>query len=279
MTEYTYAAAYVKSLESGMMSDRDFEAMLSMSEEEMRVRLAQLGYEGASVPEMLENESEKTMRICIELCDDADLRDVMLAQTDFHNIRAVIKAELAGRNASSLTESPTGVDTEALIRAVRTNNFRSMDGEFAEIGENAYRLYKKTADTREAEAYLDRQQLLYILKKSVGNDFVHGWAELYARLADMREYMQARADGEEKKNGDGILTEVLEKAPAELFKYCDDRLTEYLKSAQLLFFDAGAVFAYLEGKKNEIKNLRLLLYASRTGSREKAAESLRRSYV
>lgn len=279
MTEYTYAAAYVKSLEGSMLSDNDFEAMLSMPEEEIRARLAQRGYEGASVAEMLKNESEKTMRICIELCDDADLRDVMLAQTDFHNIRAVIKAELAGRNAGGLTESPTRVDTEALIRAVRTNNFRSMDGEFAEISENAYRLYKNAANTREPEAYLDRQQLLYILKKSVGNDFVHGWAELYARLADMKECLQAKDTGEAKKNGDEILSEVLEKSPADLFKYCDDRLTEYLKSAQFLFFDAGAVFAYLEGKKNEIKNLRLLLYASKTGNREETAERLRRSYV
>lgn len=279
MTEYTYAAAYVKSLEGNMLSDNDFEAMLSASEEEIRTRLSGMGYEGASLPEMLENESEKTMRICIELCDDAELRDVMLAQTDFHNIRAVIKAELAGKNASGFIESPTGIDTEALIRAVRANNFRSMDGDLAEICENAYRLYKKSAGTREPEVYLDRQQLLYVLKKSAGNDFVHGWAELYARLADMKECAQARADGEAKKNGDEILTETFEKAPAELFKYCDDRLTEYLKAAQLLFFDAGAVFAYFEGKKTEIKNLRLLLYAVRTGNREETAKRLRRSYV
>lgn len=283
MTEYTYAAAYVKSLESTMLTDSDFEAMLSLSEEEIQERLAGMGYEGTDLSEMLENESEKTRQICIELCGEDNLRDVILAQTDFHNIKAVIKATLAGRNAGGLTESPTGVDTEALIHAVRANNFRSMDGDFSEICENASRLYKKTADARELEVYLDRQQLLYLLKKSAGNDFVHGWAELYVRLADMKEYLQAKDGDESGKSGDGVLreaeTEMFEKSPAEFFKYCDDRLTEYLKAAQFSFFGFDAVFAYFEGKKTEIKNLRLLLYASRTGNRAEAAKRLRRSYV
>ena len=67
--EYTYAVAYVKSLEASMLTDSDFGKMLEYNISELYEFLRGRGYSGESLWEMLENERSKAWQLCFDLCD------------------------------------------------------------------------------------------------------------------------------------------------------------------------------------------------------------------
>ncbi len=258
MAENIYAAAFVKSLEKNMFTDKDFAYMLTIDAEDMPAVLAEHGYEGKSAADMLENEEARIREICAELCESEELLDVMLAKDTFHNIKTALKCGICGKGGKSLFKTPTRVDTEAIFLAAKTGDFKKVEDEFAI---RAYKEYKKSGILGKIDACLDRLMVDYILEKSADSEFVKGWAEMYAEVAGIKEQrLKEDALGEET---------------ALFFKELDDTLTEYLKGAHYSFFNEDAVFAYFFGKETELKNLRLILY----GNKIIAEERLRKAYV
>lgn len=307
-TEYTYAAAYVKSLEKNMLTDADFEMLTGLDSDEIIRFLADRGYEGADFEEMLENERQKTWELCRELCGDDPLFDAFMTENDFHNIKAVLKATVSGSDFSELIYEPSGIDVQGLANAFKTGDYSNIDDDFAEICKKAYSIYTKTLSGREVELYIDKMQLLKRLELSRGNAFMYGLCELLSFIADLKIYLREKSN--RPRNAESGMTEnslidihfltesgkskeetlslmglgdeyrLFERSEAEFEKLCDDKISEYLKRAKMSFFDFDALAAYFEGKKIEIKNLRLLLYGKRSGvSKKDLAERLRKSYV
>lgn len=262
MSENIYAAAFVKSLEKNMFTDRDFANMLTLSQKEIIIVMSEHGYEGKDVQRMLENEEDKIRKICTELCGNNRLLDVMLAKDTFHNIKTALKCGLTKTGRKDIFKTPTAVDTEGILLAAKTGDFKKAQDEFSEFAKIAYTEYKKSRIPGEIDRCLDKLMVEYILEKSTASEFVKGWAQMYAEFAEAREeYLSKEAD--------------YEKSLPIIFKKQEDTLTEYLKGAHFSFFSEDAVFAYFFGKETEIKNLRLILGPNKSG----AEERLRKAYV
>lgn len=307
-TEYTYAAAYVKSLEANMLTDGDFEMLLDYDWDEIIRFLRGKGYEGEGLEEMLENERRKVWELCIGLCGDEPLLGAALAENDFYNIKSVIKSVISGVSWSELIYEPTRIDCAELEKAIKSADFSGLDDKFAVICKRAYEICAKKTDGRAIELYLDKQQLLMQLTESAESEFVHGWAEQLALKADLNIYLRsegasaellkealtenslidvnALARGAESREetlaaeGYGEDFRIFQHSASEFEKLCDNRVTEYLKKASMSFFEFDAVLAYLEAKKTEIKNIRIAAYGRRCGMpRKELAERMRKAYV
>lgn len=258
MAENVYGAAFVKSLEKNMFTDRDFANMLTLSKKDIENIMSEHGYEGETLRDMLENEENKTRKICAELCNSKEILDVMLAKDTFHNIKTALKCGLLGIGGKDLFKIPTEVDFEGIMLATKTGDFKKVQGEFSEFAKYAYKEYKKSGSMGEIDRCLDKLMVEYILKKSTISEFVMGWAQMYAEFVEVREeYFSKEADHE--------------KTLPVIFKKQEDTLTEHLKGAHFSFFNDDAVFAYFFGKKTEVKNLRLIIAG--------AKERLRKAYV
>ncbi len=302
---YTYAAAYVKSLEVNMISQEEFEAVLDYSLEQFENFLREKGYDGQSISEMAENERVKVTEICSNLCDNDLVNETLFLENDFHNIKAVIKSVITGLDWNELIYEPTSIDAEELQNAIKSADFSGIPERFLKVCQKAYEIYKKSGG-QAMEMYIDKTKISEIISKTDG--FVRGWAELKALCTNLKIYL--RTSGASKdflENGliknnlidvhtliesDKSKEEVLSamgykneydlflKSPTGFEKHCDDMVTEYLWKAKTSFFDFDAVLGYFEGKKTEIKNVRLIASAKKSGmEKEQIKERLRKTYV
>lgn len=304
--EYTYAVAYVKSLEASMLTDSDFGKMLEYNISELYEFLRGRGYSGESLCEMLENERSKAWQLCFDLCDGDDMLDVLMSENDFHNIKAVIKAVVSGNNWQELVFEPSKIDCQGLETAIKNNSFQGVDERYSQICLEAFDLYKNSGG-QAMEIYLDRRHYARLLAESEKKSFVYGWAQRKVTVANLKIFFAGSdtpglienafikgglidtdrlAMGKNSK--ETVLTDMgylneyqlYEKSPARLEKYLDDSVTEYLKNAQTEFFDFAPILGYFEGKKTELVNIRLIAYGKKSGmEKEKIAERLRKAYV
>ncbi len=304
-TEYTYAAAFVKSLEINMITDAEFNTALGYDENQLENLLKDKGYEGKNITEMLENERKKLHNTCLELASDDGVKDVLVSENNFHNVKAVIKAVISQSSWEDLIYKPSEIDCEAIENLIKAGDFSGTDEKTLDISRTAYGMYKESG-LQAMEMLLDKLQLEEIILKSDG--FVRDWAEMKALFADLKIYL--RVKGASKAflenalienslidiynliNSDKSKEEVLSymgykreyalflKSPSEFEKYCDDKVTEYLQKAKTSFFSFDAVLGYFEGKKTEMKNIRLIAYAKKSGMPEgDLKERLRKTYV
>lgn len=262
MRENIYGAAFVKSLERNMFTERDFSEMSASGEEEILAKMREHGYLGKDFSGMIENEERKVRKICEELCESRDVRDVMLAGDNFYNIKAALKQGISGWKHQNIFKLPADFDTDAFMLAAKTGDFKKLEGEFSGPAYQAYEEYRKTGIAGEIDECIDRLMIDYILEKSKGNRFVLGWARLYEEIAVKRKQLLAGYPEDADKQ-----------------KELDDALTEYLKGAHYSFFSDDGIFAYFFGKKNELKNLRLIFYGIKSGNISDAKERLRMTYV
>ncbi|MDD6735981.1 MAG: V-type ATPase subunit, partial [Clostridiales bacterium] len=145
MTEnYTYAAAYVKVLEKNMLTDSDYRELIQSSgSNEILQMLEKKEYSGDNLGDALENELEKTWNTCLELCG-ADALSALITENDFHNIKAVIKAELSGADYSELILRPTGIDPNKLSGAVHSGDYSDLDSATADLCRRTVQIYSET---------------------------------------------------------------------------------------------------------------------------------------
>ncbi len=282
MTNYTYAAAYVRTLETCMLTDADMRELMQCNDSaELLQSLEKRGYEGDTLSDALENELEKTWQICTELCGDDEPMAALMAENDFYNIKAVIKSALAGRDAGEVVIRPTRIDVKLLYDLVKTGDFSALNTDFAEVCAQALKIYAETGDAGRLETYLDRRCAEVFLSESRCNDFLHGYAELtvliknlriFLRIEDKRQLsialipcdsidvtlLENAATKQEAlaAQGFGEFYELFAESPAKFEHCCENMIADYIADAKTEFFDFAAVLGYLIGKRTEIRNIR-----------------------
>lgn len=303
--DYTYGAAFVKSLEVNMITYAEFLSALEYDIPGLENLLKKKGYDGEDITNMLENERKKLFEICVGLAENEEAKDVLFAEADFHNIKAIIKAVVSDKNFEELIYRPTTLDVTALFEAIKSGDFSGVGKKLEDVCRTAFSVYKQKG-AQEMELYLDKTQMAEAISKSTG--FVKGWLEREALFKDLKIYLRSvgvSGDFLENALSDNSLIDISAlissdkskeetlsvlgykkeydiylKSPSAFEKYCDDEVMEYLQNAKMSFFDFDAILGYFEGKKTEMKNIRLLAYSKKSGMpKEEVKERLRKTYV
>lgn len=283
MTNYTYAAAYVRSLENGMLNQSGLRELAQCRDAQSVMQLLEKkGFSGDNLTEMLENEQKKVWDTCIELCGDDEPMKALLAENDYYNIKAVIKAALSGKNAEEFMLYPSDIDADEIYSSVKTGDFSALDEKTSKICSNAVRIYAESGSAQRLETYIDRCSGEDFLEKSKCSDFLHGYAELTVLIKNLRIFLRgdkriseealipcAGIDIDALKNasskrdaleaqGLGAAYDIFDKSPGEFELFCENMIADYIEKAKTDFFDFGAVLDYFVGKQTEIRNIRII---------------------
>ena len=303
--EYTYAGAFVKSLEINMITFSEFEATIDYELGDFKNFLQKKGYIGESIEEMLQNKRRELFDLLFEVTEDENIKDVILAENDFHNIKAVIKAFMSKRDFENLIYTPTKINCDALLVGIKKGEFRELEEVYAGICKSALEICKKDG-MQAMEIFLAKKEMEETIRKSEG--FMHKFFEKKALFKDLKIYLRSSgvsgnflknalcenslidvsviADTDKSK--EEVLAmlglkneyEIYKNSPLKFEKYCDDELCRYLESAKTSFFEFDAVLGYFEGKKTEMKNIRIVANAKKSGmSADEVKERLRKTYV
>ncbi|MBQ3055723.1 MAG: V-type ATPase subunit [Oscillospiraceae bacterium] len=323
-TDFLHATTRARALERQLLNKERMERMLdAKSMEEALKLLPEMGYEEVAPPTLtqlgavLSRARRATYELMRGISPIPELVDVFAIKYDYHNAKAIIKAEARGVSAAHLLVDAGRISPAKLETALRQRDLRDLPAAMRNAVEEARDVLARTEDPRFADMILDRACFAeeLALAKSVGDAYLIGFVKLRIDAANLRSVVRATrqkqsaqvlkgvllSGGDVEVNSllspDGLLElyrgTTLEAAAEEgiramsgsvdfvLFeKLCDDAITEYLKGAKLIPFGVAPLVAYLAAKETEITTLRIIFAGkSEDLPADEIRERLRAAYV
>ena len=308
-TKYAYAVAAIKALESSLLSRSEIDRLInSASASEVGAMLTAAGDETGSI--------EGTWQMIRNYAPDDKGLEILLYKNDFHNVKAVLKAALSGKNAEDYIIRPTNLDIRLLIDSVNTKEYSDLPEYIRAVTEEAYELLTRTLDGQLSDSLIDRAALV-AMKKSAeecGSGFMKKYAEYMtvtsdikiayrcAKMGKSRQFMESAVCGSEELERDMLIgaalggveslfsflessaysepAALLKESPAQFEKWCDDTLMELAETSRFKTFGSDPLAAFYIAKEAEIKNLRILSVCKESGSdKETITERMRKLYV
>lgn len=307
MKDYTYSVARIRAKEASLLSKQDIEQLISAADYAEAIRLLRDKNGIAS-----EDELWQLLR---ELADAQTIR-ILQIPADYHNIKAAVKSVFSDTDAAELLIDNGTEDKNLIYEAVRTREYNMQDTELAAAAEAAMKLLLQTQDGQLCDLLIDKAQLAAAERaaKETGDSFIIQYAAITADLANLRaalrcsltdrsrsftenaiydggtlnysslvsaaeggqerllEYMRdtAYSDGEQ----------YVKKGASEFEKWCDDRIMTFMDTAKYDSFSAAPIIAYAYAKTSEIKTIKFILSAKKSGfDNDTIRERVRRLYV
>ncbi len=319
--QYTYAVSRIHAREMDLLTGADMEQLLQCSDfrEAMRY-LAGKGYgngeEYSDTELMLKDETDKMWSLISELIPDSRPFETLLRQTDFHNLKAAIKAVYTSENAEDYFMGGGSVEPDLILEAVKLNKYGALPDFLADAAAQATESFMKTGDGQECDICIDRACLETILKegKESGVEIIKDYAELLAALTDIKIAVRSALTGKNKAfarramadcnsiDADALsdaasknigevykylehtdyrdAAEALKVSMSEFEKWSDNRIMELIKTQKSNPFTIAPVFAYILGKQSEIKAVRIVLSGKKDDlDTELVRERIRDLYV
>lgn len=311
MADYIYAVARIRKKETTLLSQGFFDRLLSAEDEESAKKLLrEHGYEGE------EKEDAKTWSLMAELVPDLSVFDVFLYENDFHNLKAAVKEAYVKQEIPGVYIPHGSVPLDLIRDAVKKRAFRYLPEMLAGPAEEASDTLLKTRDGQLCDMIIDRAALSAIQEaaKSSGSDLMKLYGELTTVIADLRIAARGQAMGKDpaflrkymapaetidvdslaKAAGkkEGGLSDYLKKTPygggagelaksmADFERWCDDLLMDRIRPELHHSFGIDPLAAYILGKRNEIKTVRIILTGKHNGLSEEAIRRrVRKSYL
>lgn len=308
-TKYAYAVAAVKAMEGSLLSRGEIDRLInSASASEVNAILSASGSDTGSL--------EDTWQMIRNYAPDDKGLEILLYKNDFHNVKAVLKAALSGKNAEDYIIRPTNLDIRLLINSVNTKEYSALPEYIRGAAEEAYELLTRTLDGQLSDSLIDCAAL-NAMKKSAeecGSEFMKRYAGYMAVTSDIktayrcakmnktRKFMESAVCGSDELDKDMLISAalggteslfsflessaysepaaLLKESPAQFEKWCDDTLMELAETSRFKTFGSDPLAAFYIAKEAEIKNLRILSVCKESGSDKKTiTERMRRLYV
>ena len=269
-----------------------------------------------SAEAFLRTEEEKMWSFIDEIVPDRSAFDFMLASADFHNLKVAVKAITRGADPEDLFIRNSTYEPIKLYEAVKRREYDSLPEYLSSVAKEAMTALLETSDGQLCDIIIDKacMDYVYSLGKANESELVQMFCEFFVACADIKIAVRSAKTG---KNADFIrrslaecdtldvkrlaaaaslgyddviayIAETQYKSAVDAIsegmtafeKWCDDELTEAMKSQKWEPFTFGPVVAYIIARQNEIKAVRLILSAKINGLPEDTIkERLRKMYV
>ncbi|MBQ7960544.1 MAG: V-type ATPase subunit [Clostridia bacterium] len=318
--KYTYAVARIHTKENSMLSLQELERLLATDGiPEAFAFLSEKGYDtlnAESCDEIIRRERAKMWKLVSELVPDLSVFDIFLYETDFHNLKAAVKALVTQDSAENIFIDGGTVDSALISEAIKKREYDMLPTFLRETAEKAVKALLETHDGGLCDIICDRAYLENCLKASEKSDnlMIKNYGELTVALADIRIAARGARLG---KNGEffkralaecrTLNKELLAAAAAKGFeefadylggtdyrdaveilrtsytafeKWCDDRFMAEIKKEKHNYFTVAPIAAYVLAKESELKMVGLVLTAKQNKLEEAVIrERLRELYV
>ncbi|MDE6035170.1 MAG: V-type ATPase subunit [Ruminococcus sp.] len=306
-TDYASAVAVVRTLENQLFNRHDFDQLINARDGKEFETLINSKNSGnlTEVWEMLRS-----------FAPDSKELEIMLYRNDFHNLKAVLKAMISGREPDKYLTEPSTIKGNTLKEMFRTKNTDLLPAHMRDTAVKAYGILTTTLDGQLLDSFIDTECLKAMRKSAEksGNNFIMKYVEQVTVCADIktayrcskmgkdRNFLETAICGSDELDKEMLiritlsgtenllnfldstqyyeLSGLLRENPAKFEKRCDDLITEQVQTAQFKAFGTEPLIAYYIAKETEIKNLRIIKVCRECGAdMETITERLRETYV
>ena len=318
-TEYTYAVANIRCSECKLLTAQELNGVIAAGTyEEAARRLNDKGYgiAGRDYAPALEKKLADAWAMLETLLPDRSQFDSLLIENDFQNLKAAVKAFVCGVSADRLVFSPAVYDPAMIREAVMKNDNEKLPEPLRHAHRSAYRILNQTRFAQLADSVIDRAAMerSVELAKKADHPVMEHIAQTRTACTDIKILYRCVKAGKAKSftercvaacgafdkaeiikaAGEGMeslfaflshteyagAAEALRESPAAFEKWCDDRLTDLLRSAKADIDGIAPLAAYWFAVQNEVRNARIILSAKCGGVPEDTVRGrVREQYV
>ncbi len=306
-SDFAYAVARIRANELRLLSGQDIEGLLyAGSYEQACARLADKGWGDGENDGIIVGEQKKMWALLEEILPESDIFDSLKITNDYHNLKAALKARLAGGEWQQYSLQPGTIALETIDEAVSQKEFDRLPQDMAAAAQTAYDALMTNGDGQSCETIVDAAALEAAIKtaRAAGGIFLE-LAQHNACRADIRVAVRcarmkkskgfirqalarcelvdadalaaAAAEGEEAiceylSTVDREAADALRSSLAEFERLCDRRLEKRFEYSSYTSLGTEPVAAYIHARQREMRQVRIILAGLRNGV---PAESIR----
>lgn len=308
-TRYADAVAAVKAMEGGLLTRTDMEQLIAVSGK-------------AELNSLLQSKKGSTDAMSLQgvwdfiqsYAPECGELKVLLYRNDFHNLKAALKALIAGKEPERYYVRPTNLELGKLSSHISRKESEELPELIRDTASEAYELLTRTLDGQLSDCFIDSACIRALLRDSEKcGEMMQRYAQLTAACADIKTAYRSAVSGRQASflelaiagspeldkdeliraalsGTEGLMeylsftpyeegARLLSESPAKYEKWCDDIIMELASEARLGSFGAEPLAAYYIAAETELKNLRILSVCKEFGAdRETITERMRRLY-
>lgn len=302
-TDYLAVSARLHAMENRLLTPEKQERLLEAANEaEARKLLAECGYaENSPLEEALRLRRESLFKDLSSSIPEPRLLDLFRIKFDYHNIKAILKAERRGISPEGLLLSGGRYDAERMQNEWHQEHRLTASDAARDAAEKAAALLREN-DPQGADLVLDAACYaeMAALTAETKSGFLQGYVRQLIDAANLRTAVRAARSGssevlpralleggsvsphgimmtEPGKLGELFGAGALEKAAAlgaaaagggsltAFEKACDEATDAYLAAARRTSFGEETVLCYLAAVENEITAIRIIMTGRQVG--------------
>ncbi len=311
---YEFSIGSVRAKENSMFTGSDIEHMLGCKNVgELCRYLTDKGYgEGGNIEEILDSHTAMLWKYLKSVAPDFEIFSPFIYPNDIHNLKAVLKSTMSGRQYKDLILQPCSIEPEVLVKAVENRRFSNLPEWLREPCDKAYEALAHTGDARLSDAVLDKAVMQQMLSRAeaLHSEFVSAYFKTTVFYNNIKIAIRASRTGTDRTflssafcdvedfpkqsvieaslKGIGVLTDMLSKlsaygcgkameeykiSPSSFERFVDNRLIAMTKESCKRSGDgAEPLIGYLIGSEAEKKVIHIIANGLRTNS---APETIR----
>ncbi len=221
-TDYLVISARIKAMETGLLTRERMEQVLEARSNEEAVKILQeCGYPelDPSDPEAMDAAlsavRQETLSDLSDGAPDARYIELFKLKYDYHNVKALLKAEAMGTDPSRMLMDMGRVPVKELRQALQTRELDAMPAMLAQAAAEAREVLDTTRDPQLSDIALDRwyYREMAAVAEETGSAFLRGYVRTVVDAANLRALVRALRMGKNREFLSGVLAQGGDIAP------------------------------------------------------------------
>ena len=214
--DYLFISARVKAMENGLLGRERMEQIMEARSDEEAVKLLQeSGYPefSASKPEEMDAAlsavREETLADLLGCAPDPRYLDIFKLKYDYHNVKAILKAEAMGVDSDRMLTDLGRIPAQALKEAVKNSDFTELPPLLASAVLEAREVLGTTRDPQLSDIVLDRWSYrdMADVAERTDSSFLRGYVRAVIDAANLRTLVRTLRMGKNADFFKGVLLE------------------------------------------------------------------------
>lgn len=266
--------------------------------------------------EVLNKEEKKMWQTIREVAPDMHVFDVLSLPKLYHNLKAAIKEVCTEVENKNIFYDDCEIPGEEMFALVQNKEFDKLPGKMSATAREAFDTLLHTRDGQLCDLIIDRATLEAMLEagKKSGEKIIEEYAQTAVAIADIKIAVRSQKTGKNAEfmkkamvncseiNVDQLTqaalagaeeiaqylegtsyregADALRISPSAFERWCDNKMTDSMRSQKYESFSVGPLLAYLLARQNEIKTVRIILTGKQNEFPDEAIrERIREMYV
>jgi len=251
-----------------------------------------------------------------EVAPDMHVFDVLSLPKLYHNLKAAIKEVCTEVENKNIFYDDCEIPGEEMFALVQNKEFDKLPGNMPATAREAFDTLLHTRDGQLCDLIIDRATLEAMLEagKKSGEKIIEEYAQTAVAIADIKIAVRSQKTGKNAEfmkkamvncseiNVDQLTqaalagaeeiaqylegtsyregADALRISPSAFERWCDNKMTDSMRSQKYESFSVGPLLAYLLARQNEIKTVRIILTGKQNEFPDEAIrERIREMYV